>query len=142
MAAVHSFTESLCVQLAETTVSVIKVAPPGVRITMFGQENAEQATPSDDILDAALGLLHAEAPRKDVIVNNAKFVRYSQADGTYDSVLNRLPGRRSSKAQFGAFLALKRSAQKRGAAGTSKPLSGSRYHVHARGQTALHGLAI
>jgi NAD(P)-dependent dehydrogenase (short-subunit alcohol dehydrogenase family) len=35
-AALHSFSESLRVQLADTSVQVIEVAPPGVRMTLLG----------------------------------------------------------------------------------------------------------
>ncbi|MGS5089404.1 SDR family NAD(P)-dependent oxidoreductase [Hydrogenophaga sp. A37] len=44
-AAVHAFTEGLRVQLADTSVRVMELAPPRVRTTLFGQESDEQAMP-------------------------------------------------------------------------------------------------
>lgn len=89
-AAVHSFTESLRVQLADTSVRVIEVAPPGVRTTMFGQENDERSMPLDEFLDETLSLLHSEPTPREIIVERAKFVRYAEATGNYDNVLGML----------------------------------------------------
>src|SRR4051812_4169266 len=40
-AAVHSFTESLRIQLAEASVKVIELAPPGVQTALLGQQDSE-----------------------------------------------------------------------------------------------------
>ncbi|XAH24373.1 SDR family oxidoreductase [Xylophilus sp. GW821-FHT01B05] len=85
-AAVHSFTESLRFQLADTSVRVIEIAPPGVRTTLFGQEHAEHAMPLNDFLDEALALLHGEQTPKEVIVERAKFLRFAEANGSYGDV--------------------------------------------------------
>lgn len=89
-AAVHSFTEGLRVQLAGTSVGVIELAPPGVRTTLFGQENEEQSMPLEDFLDEALGLLLSEPAPKEVVVERAKFLRTAEATGNYDNVLGML----------------------------------------------------
>jgi len=89
-AAVHSFTESLRVQLADTSVGVIELAPPGVRTTLFGQESDEQAMPLEEFLDEALVLLHSEPAPKEVIVERAKFLRAAEATGNYDNVFGML----------------------------------------------------
>ncbi|TXD42547.1 SDR family NAD(P)-dependent oxidoreductase [Xanthomonas campestris] len=89
-AAVHSFTESLRVQLAETSVQVIEFAPPGVRTKLFGQGNDEHAMPLDEFLDEALALLHADTTPKEIIVERAKYLRYAQANGKYDEMLGML----------------------------------------------------
>lgn len=86
-AAVHSFTEALRVQLADTSVRVIELAPPGVRTALFGQENDEQSMPLEDFLDETLALLHGEPTPKEVIVERAKFFRTAQAAGNYDNAL-------------------------------------------------------
>ena len=41
-AAIHSFTQSLRVQVADTTVTVIELAPPGVETPLFRDEFAEE----------------------------------------------------------------------------------------------------
>lgn len=89
-AAVHSFTEGLRVQLADTSVRVIELAPPGVRTTLFGQESDEQSMPLEDFLNEAMALLHAEPTPKEIIVERAKFFRTAQATGNYDKALGML----------------------------------------------------
>ncbi|MFL9860051.1 SDR family NAD(P)-dependent oxidoreductase [Paraburkholderia madseniana] len=95
-AAVHAFTEGLRVQLADTPVRVIELAPPGVRTTLFGQESDEQAMPLEDFLDETLALLHAEPTPKEIIVERAKFFRTAQATGNYDNALEMLSAWKAS----------------------------------------------
>lgn len=47
-AAVHSFTERLRMQLADSNVQVIELVPPGVRTKLYGQGNDERAMPLDE----------------------------------------------------------------------------------------------
>lgn len=89
-AAVHSFTESLRVQLAATSVRVVELAPPGVRTKLYGQGNDEHAMPLDEFLDEALTLLHAQETPKEIVVERAQFLRRAEANGTYDSALEML----------------------------------------------------
>lgn len=89
-AAVHAFTEGLRVQLADTSVRVIELAPPGVQTTLFGQESDEHAMPLDDFLTETLDLLHAEPAPDEVIVERAKFLRTAEATGNYDNALEML----------------------------------------------------
>ena len=91
-AALHSFSESLRVQVAGTPVQVIEVAPPGVRTTLMGQQEAENSMPLDDFLTETLTQLEAEPDAKELVVERAKFVRYAEANGVYDQVLARLSG--------------------------------------------------
>lgn len=51
-AAIHSFTESLRVQLADTGVQVIELVPPAVRTTLMGQQDDERAMPLEGFLSA------------------------------------------------------------------------------------------
>src|SRR4051812_10303661 len=53
-AAIHSFTESLRVQLAEAAVKVIELVPPGVQTTLLGQQDSEQAMPLEEFLSEAM----------------------------------------------------------------------------------------
>jgi short-subunit dehydrogenase involved in D-alanine esterification of teichoic acids len=89
-AAIHAFSEGLRVQLADTSVRVIELAPPGVRTTLFGQESDEHAMPLEDFLEEALALLHGEPTPKEIIVERAKFFRTAEATGNYDKALGML----------------------------------------------------
>jgi uncharacterized oxidoreductase len=89
-AAIHSFTQSLRVQLADTNVQVIEIVPPAVRTALMGQENAEHAMPLDDYLSEVMELLQTEPDAEEILVENVKFLRYAEVNGNYDEVLGRL----------------------------------------------------
>lgn len=93
-AALHSFSESLRVQLAgaDSGVQVVEVAPPGVRTTLLDQQDNENSMPLDDFLDETLALLRDQPDAKELVVERARFVRDAEANGTYDDVLARLSG--------------------------------------------------
>lgn len=93
-AALHSFSESLRVQLADTGVQVIEVAPPGVRTTLLGQQDNESSMPLEDFLSETLTLLRDQPDAKELVVERAKFVRDAQANGTYNDVLAMLTSQR------------------------------------------------
>ncbi|MEU6184182.1 SDR family oxidoreductase [Streptomyces coeruleorubidus] len=90
-AALHSFSESLRVQLAGAGagagVQVIEVVPPGVRTTLLGQQDNDHAMPLGDFLTEALDLLREKPDAKELVVEGARFIRDAQADGSYDNVL-------------------------------------------------------
>jgi uncharacterized oxidoreductase len=88
-AALHSYSESLRVQLAaaDAGVQVIEVIPPGVRTTLLGQQDDDQAMPLDDFLTETLDLLREQPDATELVVERARFFRDAQANGTYDNVL-------------------------------------------------------
>lgn len=87
-AALHSFTQSLRIQLAaHTGVQVIEVIPPSVRTTLLGQQDDEQAMPLDEFLDETLELLANDPDTKELVVERARFLRDADANGSYDDVL-------------------------------------------------------
>jgi short-subunit dehydrogenase involved in D-alanine esterification of teichoic acids len=93
-AALHSFSESLRVQLAQADagVQVIEVAPPGVRTTLLGQQDDENSMPLDEFLTETLDLLREKPDAKELVVERARFVRDAEANGSYDNVLAILSG--------------------------------------------------
>ncbi|MCD9872742.1 SDR family oxidoreductase [Streptomyces guryensis] len=93
-AALHSFSESLRIQLAsaDTGVQVIEMVPPAVRTTLMGQQDNEQSMPLDDFLTEVLGLLREKPDAKELVVERARFLRDAQANGSYDEVLAMLSG--------------------------------------------------
>ncbi|WP_328223713.1 SDR family oxidoreductase [Streptomyces sp. NBC_00310] len=93
-AALHSFSESLRIQLAgaDAGVQVIEVIPPAVRTTLMGQEDNEQSMPLDDFLTETLDLLREKPDAKELAGERARFLRDAQANGSYDDVLAMLSG--------------------------------------------------
>ncbi|WP_037139587.1 SDR family oxidoreductase [Rhodococcoides fascians] len=92
-AAVHSFTESLRVQLTDTAVRVVELAPPAVQTTLMGQEDSPSAMPFDEYLDEVMSLLAAQPDAKEILVERVKWLRNATAEGRYDEVLHALSGR-------------------------------------------------
>ncbi|MDH6486729.1 SDR family NAD(P)-dependent oxidoreductase [Streptomyces sp. SAI-127] len=93
-AALHSFSESLRIQLAgaDAGVQVIEVVPAGVRTTLMGQQDSEQAMPLDDFLTEVLDLLRENPDAKELVVEPARFIRDAVATGSYDDVLAMMTG--------------------------------------------------
>lgn len=91
-AAVHSFTQSLRVQLETSSVEVIELAPPGVRTTLLGQENDEHAMPLEEFLDEIFELLKVSPTPPELVVERAKPLRFAEASSSHDQVLKMLAG--------------------------------------------------
>ena len=91
-AAIHSFTESLRIQLSDTSVQVIEIVPPAVRTTLMRQQDAENAMPLDDFIGEVIGLLETQPDADEILVENVKFFRLAEAEGRYDDVLEMLAG--------------------------------------------------
>ncbi|RMR09488.1 SDR family oxidoreductase [Pseudomonas syringae group genomosp. 3] len=91
-AAVHSFTQSLRVQLGDSPVEVIELAPPGVRTTLLGQENDEHAMPLEAFLDEIFKLLDISPTPQELVVERARPLRFAEANGSHDEVLKMLAG--------------------------------------------------
>lgn len=92
-AAVHSFTESLRVQLTASNVQVIELVPPATRTTLMNQQNSEVAMPLDDFLDEVMGLLETDPKAEQILVERVKWQRNAVAEGRYADVLGVLSGR-------------------------------------------------
>jgi uncharacterized oxidoreductase len=90
-AAIHMLSESLRLQLAGTTVNVIELEPPAVRTALLpGQETSESAMPLDEFVTEVLTLLQAQPDAREIQVERVKFLRYAEARGDYDQVVEML----------------------------------------------------
>ncbi|NJP45765.1 SDR family oxidoreductase [Actinacidiphila epipremni] len=87
-AAIHMLSESLRLQLADTTVKVVELVPPSVRTALLpGQESSEFAMPLEDFVAEAVELLATRPDAKEIQVEQVKFLRYGEARGDYDEVV-------------------------------------------------------
>ncbi|GGP55490.1 SDR family oxidoreductase [Saccharothrix coeruleofusca] len=87
-AAIHMLSESLRLQLADTSVQVIELEPPSVRTALLpGQQDSEFAMPLDEFADEVISLFEAQPDAKEIQVENVKFLRYGEARGDYDQVV-------------------------------------------------------
>jgi short-subunit dehydrogenase involved in D-alanine esterification of teichoic acids len=87
-AAIHMLSESIRLQLADTTVKVVELVPPSVRTALMpGQEDNEVAVPLDEFIAEVMTLLEAQPDAKEIQVERVKFLRYGEARGDYDQVV-------------------------------------------------------
>lgn len=93
-AAIHSFTESLRVQLADSKVEVLELVPPATQTTLMDLDKNPHAMPLDDFLSEVMALLSTQSEATQVIVDRAKRQRFAVANGNYDEVLAAQSGRR------------------------------------------------
>ena len=89
-AAIHSFTESLRVQLADTSVQVIELVPPAVQTDLMGQNDDPNAMPLEDYLSESIQLLTEQPDAQQILVERVKFLRNAPLNGSYDQVLGML----------------------------------------------------
>ena len=87
-AAIHLLSESIRLQLADTSVKVVELVPPSVRTALLpGQEDNEVAMPLDEFIGEVMALLEAQPDAKEIQVERVKFLRYGEARGDYDQVV-------------------------------------------------------
>lgn len=91
-AAVHSFTQSLRVQLADTGVQVLELIPPAVRTDLMGQRDSDRAMPLEAFLDEVMDILRTRPDAVEICVDEVAFLRRAEADGRHDDVLAMLSG--------------------------------------------------
>ncbi|MDN3061162.1 SDR family NAD(P)-dependent oxidoreductase [Streptomyces sp. SRF1] len=90
-AAIHMLSESIRLQLADTSVRVKELVPPSVRTELLpGQEDNELAMPLDEFVAEVIALLEAEPEAKEIQVERVKFLRHGEARGDYDQVVRTL----------------------------------------------------
>jgi short-subunit dehydrogenase involved in D-alanine esterification of teichoic acids len=87
-AAIHMLSESVRLQLADSTVKVLELEPPSVRTGLLpGQEDSEVAMPLDEFVAEVMALLEAQPDAREIQVERVKFLRYGEARGDYDQVV-------------------------------------------------------
>ena len=91
-AAVHMLSESIRLQLADTSVKVIELVPPAVRTTLMNQQDNPHAMPLDDFADEAIALLESQPDAHEILVENVKYLRFAEQRGDYADVVAALNG--------------------------------------------------
>ncbi|MEU4050565.1 SDR family oxidoreductase [Streptomyces olivaceus] len=90
-AAIHMLSESVRLQLADTSVKVVELEPPSVRTALLpGHEDNEQAMPLDEFVTEVVDLIETRPDAKEIQVERVKFLRYGEARGDYDQVVEAL----------------------------------------------------
>jgi short-subunit dehydrogenase involved in D-alanine esterification of teichoic acids len=69
-------------------VKIKELQPPSVRTALLpGQETSEFAMPLDEFVAEVVALLESQPEAKEIQVERVKFLRYGEARGDYDQVV-------------------------------------------------------
>jgi uncharacterized oxidoreductase len=87
-AAIHMLSESIRMQLADTSVEVLELEPPLVATELLpGQSESEAAMPLDDFVSEVMEILETQPRVTEIQVERVKFLRYGEVHGEYDEVV-------------------------------------------------------
>ncbi|MEU4769992.1 SDR family NAD(P)-dependent oxidoreductase [Actinosynnema sp. NPDC023794] len=87
-AAIHMLSESLRLQLADTSVRVAELEPPWVQTDLMpGQADSPQAVPLDAYIAEVMSIIEAQPEAREIQVERVKFLRYAEARGDYEQVV-------------------------------------------------------
>jgi uncharacterized oxidoreductase len=93
-AAIHSYSQTLRVQLRGTGLQVIELVPPYVQTELTGKQQASDpnAMPLDDYISETLTLLEQQPNAEEIIVQRASFQRFAERENRYAESFARLNG--------------------------------------------------
>ncbi|MFK0297909.1 SDR family oxidoreductase [Brevundimonas sp. NPDC090276] len=93
-AAIHSWTQSLRTQLADTPVEVLELAPPAVATDLMpGHAENPASMPLADYTAEVIGLIErGETSRGEILVERVKPLRRAEIDGQYEPIYAALNG--------------------------------------------------
>ncbi|WP_086661939.1 SDR family oxidoreductase [Lentzea kentuckyensis] len=87
-AAIHMLSETLRLQLADTSVRVVELEPPSVQTDLLpGQADNEHAMPLDEYVAEVMNIVETQPDVREIQVERVKFLRYGEARGDYDQVV-------------------------------------------------------
>jgi uncharacterized oxidoreductase len=91
-AAIHSYSQTLRVQLRGTSVQIIELVPPYLQTELTGpqQANDPNAMPLADYISQTMALLEARAD--EILVERVHFQRFAEREGRYTESFARLNG--------------------------------------------------
>ncbi|MGW2683027.1 SDR family oxidoreductase [Streptomyces sp. NPDC001414] len=83
-AAIHMLSETLRLQLADTTVKVVELEPPSVATDLVpGQRESSFAMPLEEFVAEVVTLIETQPDAREIQVERVKFLRYGEARGDY-----------------------------------------------------------
>lgn len=87
-AAIHMLSESLRLQLSDTSVQVMELEPPSVATDLLpGQRDSAFAMPLDAFVAEVMEILESQPAATEIQVERVKFLRYGEARGDYEQVV-------------------------------------------------------
>jgi uncharacterized oxidoreductase len=93
-AAIHSYSMSLRQQLKGSRTQVIEIAPPYVRTTLMGEQQASdpRAMPLEDFIAEVMQILDSQDDVSEVIVELCRPLRFAAEDGKMDAMFGAING--------------------------------------------------
>ena len=90
-AAIHMLSESIRLQLADTSIRIMELVPPSVRTALLpGQEDSDFAMPLDEFVSEVMTLVRTQPDAHEIQVEGVKFLRYAERNGNYGEVIETL----------------------------------------------------
>lgn len=87
-ASMHMLSESIRLQLAGTSVSVVELEPPAVQTDLMpGHAENDAAMPLQEFIDEVLQIIETQPDATEIQVERVKFLRYGEARGDYAQVV-------------------------------------------------------
>jgi uncharacterized oxidoreductase len=86
-AAVHSYTQSLRIQLADTGVRVIELVPPAVQTGLLNGVPDPEWMPLDEFVDESVALLQQHPDADEILVDRVRFLRDAERENRYDATV-------------------------------------------------------
>jgi uncharacterized oxidoreductase len=81
---IHQFSETIRLQLADTSVQVVELVPPAVQTElMAGNSTDENFMPLDEFADEVMSLLESQPDATEILVERVKFLRFAEVEGRY-----------------------------------------------------------
>lgn len=92
-AAIHAWSLALRAQLADTSVDVVEIVPPGVQTDLMpGHADNPQMMPLADFIAETMGLIRQQPTPTEIHVERVKFLSEATKRGEFDAVFAMLNG--------------------------------------------------
>lgn len=93
-AAIHSYSQTLRVQLRDTPVQVIELVPPYLQTELLNQAQATDpnAMPLADYISETMALLEEKPDAEEILVQRVFFQRWAERESRYEAAFARVNG--------------------------------------------------
>lgn len=92
-AAIHSWSQSLRYQLADTAIRVHELAPPAVQTDLMpGQRDSPHAMPFDTFIDEVMSILAQTPVPDEILVDRVQFLRRAEVEGRHTQTFETING--------------------------------------------------
>ncbi|QAY59490.1 SDR family NAD(P)-dependent oxidoreductase [Microbacterium protaetiae] len=90
-AGIHQLSETIRLQLADTSVKVLELVPPAVATEILpGQSGSPFAMPLDEFADETIQLIATQPDAHEILVENVKLLRFGEVRGDYAQTVEML----------------------------------------------------